>query len=229
MKSKTEPQSLSDDEDLARRIRASLEELRVPSLRNVEVETRDGVIVLRGDVNTFYAKQLAQHSARRLAGDRRVFDEVSVVTPAAYRDPLRLRQAAAGAVLLLVALVAGCSQGEPTRRDVFPVTGQVTYQGRPAAGAWVVFHPKAADANYPQPKAQVDAQGNFVLSTYAPQDGAPAGDYAVTVELRKLVASGADVEAGPNLLPPQYATPQTTSIAAKVVEGVNTIPIKIVR
>jgi hypothetical protein len=57
--------------------------------------------VLRGQVNSFYAKQLSQHSARRLAGDSQVIDEVSVVTPASFRDPAGLKQSATAGVLLL--------------------------------------------------------------------------------------------------------------------------------
>lgn len=218
------------DQELAERIAISLRSHHVPSLRKLKVVADGGSVVLRGEVSSFYAKQLSQHSARRLAGERHVVDEVSVVTPAAFRDPFRLpKSAIAGAALLFVALVAGCSKGAPPRLPVHPVSGEVHLNGKPAAGAVVEFHPKAGDKNSPRPRAQADQQGRFVLSTYDLQDGAPAGDYAVTVEQRKVTKKGDDFEFGPNLVPPKYSSPATTGVVVSVAEGTNTIPIKITR
>ena len=225
-----EEKTLTPDQELERRISASLNSKHIPSLRKVLVEVRDGNVVLRGEVYSFYAKQLSQHSARRVAGDRHVIDEVSVVTPASFRDSFRLRlTASAGVALLLAVVVSGCNKSrEPARLPLHPVSGQVIYQGKPAAGAWVVFHPKT-DPSLPSPKAKVDGQGNFALSTYGPADGAPVGEYAVTVEWFKFNTNAVDPVVGPNLLPAKYSTPQTTTVVAKVAEGTNTVPIKIVR
>lgn len=225
-----EEKTLTTDQELERRISVSLNSNHVPSLRKVTVEVRDGNVVLRGEVYSFYAKQLLQHSARRVAGDRQVIDEVSVVTPASFRDSYRLRlTASAGVALLLAVAVSGCSKSqEPARLPLHPVNGQVIYQGKPAAGAWVVFHPKT-DPNLPKPKAQVDNQGNFALSTYGPADGAPVGEYAVTVEWFKINTNAVDPLAGLNLLPAKYSAPHTTTVVAKVAEGTNSVPIKIVR
>jgi hypothetical protein len=58
------------------------------------------------------------------------------------------------------------------------------YKGKePATGALVVFHPASSgDATNPlRPTATVGEDGSFVLSTYKPEDGAPAGDYSVTI------------------------------------------------
>ena len=112
---------------------------------------------------------------------------------------------------------------------VYPVEGQVIFEGRPAAEAWVVFHPKADNPNLPRPRAKVDQQGKFTLTTYEPQDGAPAGEYAVTLELRKVINKNAEGEIGPNLLPAAYSSPQTTKIVAKIAEGPNKVPITLTR
>jgi hypothetical protein len=93
-------QDSSPDRALEARIIASLAGHHVPSLRNVRVLVDGSRIVLRGQVSSFYAKQLSQHSARRLAGESLVIDEVSVVTPASFRDPARLSQVAAAGVAL---------------------------------------------------------------------------------------------------------------------------------
>ncbi len=94
--------TISTDLELEQRIVASLKSHHVPSLRNVRVQVAGDTVVLRGQVSSFYAKQLSLHSARRLAGDSHVIDEVSVVTPATFRDPFRLNQAAAAGVALPV-------------------------------------------------------------------------------------------------------------------------------
>jgi hypothetical protein len=219
------------DTALAQQILASLKDCHAAGLRRVRIEIRAEAIVLRGEVQSFYAKQALPHSARRLAGNREVIDEVGVVTPAAFCDPVRLRRtAAAGVALLLLTVVGGCGWGHDAEAPpVFPVSGQVTFNGRPAAGAYVVFHPKGASPGIPAPRANVDAQGKFALGTYAAQDGAPAGEYAVTVVLEPLIKQGDECERAKNVLPAKYSKPQTTTVVARVVHGQNTVLIKIVR
>jgi hypothetical protein len=208
----------------------SLNHHRIPSLSRVRISADERAIVLRGEVNSFYARQLLVHGAIREAAGREVIDEVFVVPPSALRDPLALgRVAAAGLALLVLVVLSGCGSSQSERVPVHPVSGQVHFNGKPAAGAHVVFHPKQPLPGAPSPHGHVDAQGNFVLSTYSANDGAPAGEYSVTVVLEKMVKKGEDFVPGPNLLPPKYAGPQTTKVVALVAEGPNTVPIKLVR
>src|SRR5438270_6044767 len=86
---------------------------------------------------------------------------------------------------LILALAAGCSHdgSDSGREPVFPVQGQVLFQGKPATGAQVVFQRVGTGGNAPvRASGQVDTAGKFVLTTYAAGDGAPAGEYEVTVE-----------------------------------------------
>src|SRR5688500_6028920 len=53
------------------------------------------------------------------------------------------RGALAFGLAMGTAFVAGCSDSDPNRLPVVPVKGQLTFNGQPAAGAFVVFHPKA--------------------------------------------------------------------------------------
>ena len=93
MKYESIPAEVSADDVLKDRILSALKSVGVPSARNVSVEVHGGEIFLRGEVVSFYAKQVLQHSARRLAGDNPVIDEIRVVTPAAHGAHLAHRAA----------------------------------------------------------------------------------------------------------------------------------------
>ena len=66
---------------------------------------------------------------------------------------------------------------------VFPAKGQLLVDGKAAKGAFVYLWPDGiGDMDAYCPNGQTDDNGAFVLSTYDSDDGAPAGEYAVTVE-----------------------------------------------
>jgi hypothetical protein len=81
--------------------------------------------------------------------------------------------------IVVVFLLAGCRNPEPARVAVYPVEGKVLVGGVPAAYAHVTFHPVDGAAHLPVGRAGPD--GLFTLATFAPGDGAPAGEYVVTV------------------------------------------------
>ena len=93
---------------------------------------------------------------------------------------------------------------------VHPVVGAIQFRGQPADGAFVSLHPKNATEGVPNPRATVAKDGSFVVSTYDGNDGAPEGDYVVTVQWYKPVRQGNDLVGGPNVLPPKYASPRTS-------------------
>lgn len=66
------------DRLLSLRVAHALAETDVPILRTLEVESTDGVIVLRGRVRNYYERQLAYVRARRVSGVRRVTDAITV-------------------------------------------------------------------------------------------------------------------------------------------------------
>lgn len=80
-------------------------------------------------------------------------------------------------------ILIGCGQGDG-RLDVRPTTGVVLRDGLPVPGATVVLNPApgtpAAAAGL-LPSAETDADGTFVVSSYESGDGAPAGEYSVTL------------------------------------------------
>jgi hypothetical protein len=119
----------------------------------------------------------------------------------------------------------GCGSKNEDRLPVFPVEGQITLNGQPLANAFVVLHPKAnRDPRLLAARAQTDPNGNFHVTTYEAADGAAVGAYAVTIEQHPLVGNGHSFEPGPNVLPPKYASPETTDLIVQVAEGPNKLP-----
>jgi hypothetical protein len=100
-------------------------------------------------------------------------------------DGLSLRRLGfrAGGLVAAFLLLSGCGE---SRKPVFPVQGQLfDADGKPAAGAKLIFHPQDdTDPNAARPVGVVDPSGAFSLTTYEKGDGAPAGNYAVTIEWR---------------------------------------------
>jgi hypothetical protein len=129
------------------------------------------------------------------------------------------------ASLIMCCLLVGCG-GRRHAPVCVPVNGHITYRSKPLAEAIVVLHRVGGDVEgFQKPTAVTDADGNFTLTTFNLNDGAPPGDYEITVEQRALVTGGEEpVRSGPNVLPPKYAKPANSGLKYTVVDGENTIP-----
>jgi hypothetical protein len=105
--------------------------------------------------------------------------------------------------LALACTASSCAKHNKDEVTVYPVSGQVLFDGKPTPGAIVILHAVGdPDQKRPNPRALVDRDGNFRLTTYRPNDGAPAGDYVATVDWRK---EGRGQRRGaPGLLPAKY-------------------------
>jgi hypothetical protein len=133
--------------------------------------------------------------------------------------PAAIRLRLTGLLLLAVAafVAAGCSNKE-AHKPVFPVRGRVLFEGKPTPHALVVFHPLGAEDNDAvRPRSQVGPDGTFTLTTYEAGDGAPAGQYRVTVEL--WLSTGNGDEGPTSRLPARYANPATSGLTATVNAG----------
>jgi len=133
------------------------------------------------------------------------------------------------ACLTLGLLVAGCSKG----LELIPVTGSVTLDGKPIAGATVTFAPKAGGL----PATGVtDDEGRFDLTTSPHGRGAMPGDYSVVVSLLRykniptsVKPSGdeEDITSGSGagepeievIVPVKYNNPATSGLSATVQAG----------
>lgn len=148
----------------------------------------------------------------------------SVAPPRA--TAINLKSISTGLCGIAIAMVAmtGCSQGTPDRTPVFPAKGTITFKGQPISGALVALHPKTPVAGTPNPRANVDKNGAFNVSTYVTADGAPEGDYTLTVLWYKPVKKGTDVVSGPNVIPAKYANPNTSDLVVSIKQGENDLP-----
>ena len=132
---------------------------------------------------------------------------------------------------LYIPLLTGCGNS----RDLLPlnpVTGQVRSDGGPLEGATVVFYPVGGSEMLQdlRPRGTTNVDGQFQLQTYLPGDGAPVGEFKVTIEWRgKPVPEDSTDERHdannlrPNLLLETFAAPASTPINATISNGENAL------
>jgi hypothetical protein len=137
-----------------------------------------------------------------------------------------------GPLALAACLVALSGCGGPPGPACFPVRGSLTCDQKPLAEALVVLHPlEPLEVPAPKPVGYSDAAGQFQLTTLTAGDGAPAGRYRITVELRAPRKVGEEiVRDGPNLLAARYANPETSTLVCEVVAGENVVgPLEVAK
>ena len=81
----TENDATDSDKIVERQLHGSLGQYFFFAPQRVNWECHDGVVVLRGQVNTFHEKQMAQELARRAAGVRVVINRLNVEANATSR------------------------------------------------------------------------------------------------------------------------------------------------
>jgi hypothetical protein len=120
--------------------------------------------------------------------------------------------------MLLSLSLASCAK--PRFKQVYPVEGSVRVNGKPTEGVRVQFHSlDDPEDQLARPQGTTDASGNFTLTTYNPNDGVPAGTYAVT--LRWLPKGYRGPMEPANKLPMRYDEPQTSGLKVEITKGKN--------
>ncbi len=112
------------------------------------------------------------------------------------------------------------------RRPTYPVRGTVHFEGNPTPGALVTFHLVSGKQTQRVADGLVEADGSCTLSSYGPNDGAPAGDYVVTVVWRKPFFD-AEGKPGPNWLPEHYARPASSGLRVAVEPSRNEFTLEL--
>ncbi len=112
----------------------------------------------------------------------------------------------------------------------YPVRLSVTHAGKPAIGAEVTLHPvdangRTSDSETPAslhlyPSGTVDEQGILEFNTYKKHDGAPAGEYRVTIRWPELDGNAKDDpesdDTGIDRLGFRYVNPKKTPLRLTV-------------
>ena len=127
-------------------------------------------------------------------------------------------------VFYLVAAVAlactACGKG------VYPVSGKVTCQGLPAAGAVVSLQRRGANLmNEPAIMGLVREDGSFSLVCGDKGAGAPPGEYDVLIEWRPRSHQPRGLgQITPDRLAGRYADPKNPRLRAEIKAGTNELP-----
>ena len=158
-----------------------------------------------------------------------------VLSPSLNRTPMQCWLTAVFSALAAVVL-SGCGQGDsrgyPEHLEtLFPVTGKVLFEGKPAKNATVVLYRSGSNSSgdlthqdplqEPNPHGECDETGTFRIYTYAAYDGAPSGRYRVSVSWRDPEGRARDSETYPELLPQRYVRPETSGLIVDVAEQEN--------
>lgn len=145
---------------------------------------------------------------------QRVSEESSMLRVSLGDKHLQAAPARRAGLLALTALLSGCGGSGV---EVAPVTGRVTLDGAPLAGARVRFQPEASGGSPSYGAA--DSDGNYVLAYKRDQPGALIGWHTVSVE-----RGGHDDSANkskPQALPPRYNT--ASELRKEVKQGEDNI------
>jgi hypothetical protein len=131
------------------------------------------------------------------------------------RKPWRKRATIAVAPLM-IALVAGCSDGRPTR---VPVSGRVLIDGKPLEAGFIRFYP----ASHRAASSMIRSDGSFTLSTYELGDGCVVGQHPVAVMGSKLI----NRQTMRWYAPKKYASADTSGLVQEVTESTDSIEINL--
>jgi hypothetical protein len=126
------------------------------------------------------------------------------------------------AVLAAVLLLSGtgCGSGKP---KIYKVTGKVTLDGQPLAGAFLQFMPADPATGLEMATGTSGGDGVYNLTTYNTNDGAMEGDYKVLVT-RKV--KSADTPAGNGAMDPKAMQNMFEKRTKESFQGKNKPPAK---
>jgi hypothetical protein len=113
-------------------------------------------------------------------------------------------------IAISIVLFAGCSPSGQVK--VYPVKGRVMFEGKPmVGGGGITFVPTTEQAGK-APGGTINADGTYVLGTYAQDDGSMAGDFRVVI----YQETAQEPQPTPDGAPPAAAAPATVAQADRI-------------
>lgn len=133
-----------------------------------------------------------------------------------------MRRAAVLVPILLGCVITGCGTGF---EKTYPVTGSLLVDDVPAHRAKLVFFPVGEGAEKRvKPVAVVGEDGNYTVTTFLTGDGAPAGEYMVTVVWPKYeIVEHEEIDVG-DLLKGQFNDHRNPFLKVTIKPADNKIP-----
>jgi hypothetical protein len=143
----------------------------------------------------------------------------------------RRRHIRVAVALLTCMLMVSCGKSgdrvKGVRLPVYPAKGKLMMGDEPVPNATLTFHPVKKfprEVAQIRPSAHTNKDGTYEVSTYGSNDGAPAGDYSVTVSWRGAEPNLRNEEED-ELAPVQFRNATTTGFKTTLKEGENTIQV----
>ena len=125
-------------------------------------------------------------------------------------------------LLLAVLALTAASCSRESRPPVYPVRGAVMFQKKPAAKAVVVLRPTApGPPGATLPHGAVGPDGTFRIGTFGADDGAPAGEYVVTITWPEARTDPSGDEVTTDRLKGRFADPARSPWKVTIKEGEN--------
>ncbi len=118
-------------------------------------------------------------------------------------------------------LLSGCS-GNDWQARTYPTTGQVMINGAPPAKSIIKLEylGSPADSRELPPFAIVRNDGTFTVTTYKTGDGAPLGEYAITIRWPKDLSN----PESPDRLLDAFSSKDKAITNITITKGENIIP-----
>jgi hypothetical protein len=130
-------------------------------------------------------------------------------------------------VLTVAVLVVSCG-GDGTHK-VYPVKGKVLVDGSPAKDCMVLLNRTFDDTSEKKvaPYGLTDDNGEFQVSSYVTGDGAPEGEYVITIEWRERTGLLKNNFDGPDRLGGEYANKEQNKSKPGFVVKVGREPLQL--
>lgn len=121
-------------------------------------------------------------------------------------------------MILLVLALGAASCGGSKRKPTYPTEGKLLIAGQPVGGVTVfLYSTDPAETEPTRPFATTNPDGTFTLTTSALNDGAPAGEYIVTVIYEPLDSPLSRPKKGkPPTFDKKYSDPKTSPLRVRV-------------
>lgn len=130
-------------------------------------------------------------------------------------------------VIAALLSILGCGPKPP---KPYPATGTVHVNGKPAERVLLIFYPETAlptEFQVPTPRAMTGSDGQYKITTYSGEDGAPAGEYRISAVWMTKRPDDMDPEAfnARDRLKGKYADPDRSGLRVTIEPGGNVLEL----